>query len=213
MSLRNFAFVLLVVLGLPAISLAGPIQFQYSVSDFTVLNGAGTDPATAIVLQQAQVPGSTFSFDPAAPAPVNLPAVNYVPSNLSTPNPIDIHPDGTTHWNFEGYFNVRVTVTDVASGESQAVTLGGRAHIYNHYSTTNGWTGDAILWFRDAYQFNLGGNDYTIWGANDYSAAPASVNVWIGADPPAHLTPEPGTFALVALGIVPLGLRRLRRMW
>jgi MYXO-CTERM domain-containing protein len=41
------------------------------------------------------------------------------------------------------------------------------------------------------------------------------VDVWVGNGvPPApQYTPEPGTLALAALGLVPFGLRRLRRSW
>ena len=89
--------------------------------------------------------------------------------------------------------------------------LGGRAHVYNSYSTADGWTGVTYFWFQDVAEVTLGGNTYTVWGANHYDAGPASVNVWVGDDPPLHLTPEPGTFALAVCTLVPLGLRRLRR--
>jgi hypothetical protein len=35
--------------------------------------------------------------------------------------------------------------------------------------------------------------------------------VWVGPNAPVSLTPEPGTFALAALGLVPFGLRRWRK--
>jgi hypothetical protein len=212
MNLRNVTFTLLALFGFQASSFAGPIEFGYGTGDITP-SPIFTSPELATVLQPFQPPGPIFTFDPATNTPVTLPAVNYVPSRLPTPAAIDIHPDGTTHWNFEGYFTTAVTVMDMASGESRTVTMGGRAHVYNQYSTAFGWGGEAILWFQDVAQFTLGGNDYTIWGTNHYTDAPASVNIWVGANPPVHLTPEPGTFALFALGVAPFGLRRLRRMW
>src|SRR5262245_25570475 len=102
MSLRNITFALLALFGLPAISFAGPIQFGYSTSNITTYFDYPETPELATVLQPFQPPGTIFTFDPTANTPVNLPALNYVPSLLPTPRPSDIHPDGTTHWNFEG---------------------------------------------------------------------------------------------------------------
>lgn len=213
MSLRKGFFALLAMFGFPAVTFAGPIEFRYSVSNFETFQETRPEASMVLVPNTLQAPSAIYTFDSALNVPVNLAAVGYVPSNLPTPDPIHIHPNGTTHWNFESYFRVDVTITDVASGESATVELGGRAHIYNHYSVVNGWTGETFFWFKDARQFTLGDNDYTIWGNNDYSNDPATVNVWVGPNPPVHLSPEPGTLALAALGVVPLGLRRLRRMW
>ena len=62
-----------------------------------------------------------------------------------------------------------------------------------------------------AEQVTLGGNKYSVWGTNHYDAGPATVNIWVGDGVPLHTTPEPGTFALAAISLVPLGLRRLRQ--
>ena len=208
MRLRNSTFVLLVLFALPAVASAGPIEFGYSTGNVTTPPWA---PALGMTLQPFQPPGAVFTFDPASGQPVTLPAVTPVPSLIPNPAPIDIHPDGTTHWNNEGYFGVDLSLTDLASGESATFHFGGRAHMYNHYSLADGWTGVTYFWFQDVAQVTLGGNDYTVWGANHYSGGSADVNVWVGDNPPAHLTPEPGTFALAVLGFAPLGLRRLRR--
>ena len=205
---RKILFVLLALSALPAAASAGPIEFTLTTGNLTTSPDA---PALGIALQLSQPPGTVFTFDPAANTPVVLPAVSAVPALIPTPAPIDIHPDGTTHWNNEGFFGVDVSLTDVASGQSATFRFGGAAHMYNNSSTSDGWRGVTYFWFQDVAQVTLGGNDYTVWGANMYSEGPASVNVWVGDNPPAHLTPEPGTFALAALGLAPFGLRRLRR--
>jgi hypothetical protein len=208
MHLRKILFVLLALLALPAAASAGPIEFRLTTGNITTSPWA---PALALTLQPFQPPGAAFAFDPVADTPVTLPAVSAVPELIPTPAPIDIHPDGTTHWNNEGFFGVDVSLTDVASGESATFHFGGAAHMYNNYSTSDGWRGITYFWFQDVKYVTLGGNDYTIWGANMYSEGPASVNVWVGDNPPFHATPEPGTLALAALGLAPFGLRRLRR--
>ena len=83
--------------------------------------------------------------------------------------------------------------------------------MYNSYTTADGWSGVTYFWFQNYAQVTLGGNEYTVWNDNVYAAGPATVNVWVGPNPPVSSTPEPGTFALVALGLVPFGVRRIRK--
>jgi hypothetical protein len=102
---------------------------------------------------------------------------------------------------------------DVASGQSATLHFEGRAHVFSSYSTQGGWTGSTDFWFLDVRHVTLGGNDYTVWGANQYTGGPVEVKVWVGPNVPVFNDPEPGTFVLAALGLVPLGFRGLRRMW
>jgi hypothetical protein len=208
MTLRKIPLALLALIGLPAVSPAGPIEFGYATGNITTSPWA---PELAMTLQGYQPPGPVFTFDPAGGRAVTLPAVSAVPQLLPAPSPRDVHPDGTTHWNNDGYFGVDVGLYDFASGQSATLHFGGRAHMYNAYSVAGGWTGSTVFWFNDVQRVTLGGNEYTVWGANQFSDGPASVNVWVGADPPLNLTPEPGTLALAALGLAPLALRSLRR--
>lgn len=206
MSKRSSAFVLFALLAWPAVSSAGPIEFKLSPT-LTVSPGA---PALDMTLVPS-VPPPTYTFDPEAGTAINVSLVDYDPTRLPQPDPIHVHEDGTTHWNNEGYFNVDVSVLDIASGESAQIHFGGRAHNYNTYSTSNGWGGTTYFWFQGYARVTLGGNEYTIWGANQYEPGSAAVNVWVGPDAPFSNTPEPGTLLLGAIALVPIGLGRLRR--
>lgn len=208
MHLRRIALVLTILSAFPGGASAGLIEFTLSTDNITTSPGA---PALGMTLTPFQSPGSVFTFDPASGLPVTLPAVSANPVLIPTPAPRDIHPDGTTHWNNDGYFGVDVSLTDLASGQTAVVRLNGRAHMYNNYSVSDGWSGTTYFWFQDVSYFTLGGNNYTVWGANQYSEGPARVNVWVGSDAPVHATPEPTTLALAALGFIPLAFRRLRR--
>lgn len=206
MSVRTFVPAVCVLLCVPALAPAGPIQFGFSTGNVTTSPDA---PALGLTLQPFQPPGAVFTYDPAG-GPVRLTAVSADPTRIPTPDPRDVHPDGTTHWNNDGYFSVDVGLLDYASGASATLTFRGRAHAYNGYTAEGGWTGGTVFWFDDYQQVTLGGNTYTLWGANRYRDGPAAVNVWVGEGAPVY-TPEPGTLALAALGLVPVGLRRLRR--
>lgn len=209
MHLRKIAFTLFGLIALPAVAGAGPIEFGYASGNIRIYSDA---PELGMTLQGFAPPGPVFTFDPAVQTPITLPAVSAVPLLLPTPAARDIHPDGTTHWNNDGYFGVDVSLLDYASGESATLYLTGRAHMYNSYSTANGWTGTTYFWFQDVQQVTLGGNLFTVWGANHFDGgSAASVNIWVGDDPPISMTPEPGTFALVGLGLVPIGFRSVRR--
>ena len=208
MRLRRTALVLATLFAPPGAAAAGPIEFALNTGNVTTSPGS---PALGMTLRPFQPPGPIFTFDPIANVPVTLPAVFAEPGRIPAPAARDIHPDGTTHWNNDGYFGVDVSLTDVASGQTAVLHFNGRAHMYNRYSTADGWTGETYFWFQDYAAVTLGGNRYTVWGANHYSSGPASVSVWVGDNPPLHTTPEPGTLALAALGLAPLGLRRLKR--
>ncbi len=204
MSLRHSVLTLFTLFGLPAISAAGPIEFDLtSVQFWTDLNA----PALGMTLSPTLPPGAVYNFNPATGQPTAVGVIGYQPSRIPNPAPIDIHPDGTTHWNNEGFFGITVKLTDVASGQSADLSFGGRAHMYNGFSTSFGWGGVTFFWFMDEASVTLGGKDYTIWGTNWYDTGPPTLDVWVGPNPPVNLAPEPGTLLLGALGLAPLGLR------
>jgi hypothetical protein len=204
---RRLVFAVFLLFVWPVLSFAGPIEFDLTPTNLFVLPGT---PAISTALTPFLPPSMAYTFDPATHAPTNVEVVAYDPTLLPKPAPIDIHPDGTTHWNNDGYFNVDVRLTDVASGEHVDLSFGGRAHMYNIYGNGQ-WAGTTYYWFMDTASFTLGGNDYTVWGTNWYDTGPVSLDVWVGANPPLHLTPEPGALLLAGLGLLPLGIRAMRR--
>lgn len=209
MSVRLSALSFCALLCVPALASAGPIQFTLGTGNLTTSSYA---PQLGMALTPAQTAGQVFSADLDSTKPLTLGVVAYEPGRISTPDPRDVHPDGTTHWNNDGYFGIDVTLTDAASGEVAVLHFEGRAHMYSQYSTSDGWTGRTDFWFMDQQSVTLGGNLYTVRGGNWYSSNQAEVNVWVGAGAPVT-TPEPQTLALAALGLAPFGLRHLRRVW
>lgn len=207
MRTRSTALVLFTLLVSPAASFAGSIEFTLSVLNITTSPWA---PALGMALVPPSASATAHDED-VLPQPARLDVVEYRPHLLPTPDPIHIHPDGTTHWNNDGFFGVDLKLTDTASGESALLHFAGRAHMYNSYSSDTGWSGVTYFWFQDYAHLELGGNEYTLWGGNHYETGPACVNVWAGPNAPPVNTPEPGTFLLGALAMAPLGLWRLRR--
>lgn len=207
---RSSSLTICALIFLPGVTFAGPISFGLSTGDVTMSSGS---PALGLGLVPIRSAGAVYTFDTTDNTPVTLGVVAYEPWQLAAPDPRDVHPDGTTHWYTDNYFRVDVTLLDYASGQSATVQLQGRAHLYNQYLVGSGWTGNAAFWFQDVSGVVLGGKVYHIWGTNPYTDGPATVNVWAGDGRPPipQWTPEPGTFGLALLGLVPLGLRRLRR--
>jgi hypothetical protein len=184
-------------------TLAGPIEFNLTPTGIYVPPGA---PAISDTLVPLLPPGGTYAFDPASGKPTVVSVVDYVPARIPQPRPIDIHPDGTTHWNNEGYFRVDMRLTDVASLQHVDFSVWGYAHLYNNYGMGQ-WSGQAFFWFGNFSGpgvFALGGNNYTIWGQNTFTTDQPALSVWVGPNAPVSLAPEPGTLLLVAIGFVPL---------
>jgi|GEM_PF-7105505 len=208
MRLRNVTFVILALCGLPAASSAGLIEFGFATGNVTVSSGT----PQGFGLAPFEPPGPVFSFDTSSNTPVTLPAVLAEPPLIPPPAGLDIKPDGTAHWTANVAFGVDVWVMDFASGQPGVAHLTGEAHVSDTFTTGVGWTGTTYFWFQDHAQLDLGGNEYTVWGTNTYTPGPATVGVWVGPNPPVpQYSPEPGTFALAALGFIPLAVRRLRK--
>jgi hypothetical protein len=212
MRIRQLVFAFVALAGLPAGAAAGPIEFTLTPIDlrgYDPFTGYG-GPTTPVVPVLVPHPAGGYSFDPSGGKPTVVAAVDYDPTRLPLPAPRDIHPDGTTHWNMEQYFRVTLRLTDAASGQAADFDLGGRAHIYNQYANGQ-WGGVTWFWFQDEGTAILGGNTYTVWGANMFDGTPAAANVWVGDNPPVHNSPEPTTLVLGGLALLPVGLRVLRR--
>jgi len=208
MKLARVALTLFGVLAIPAAASAGWIEFWLAPGNITHSPWA---PALGTALVPVLRPGGHDGFDPTSGTPRAVEVIDYEPWRLPTPAARDIHPDGTTHWNNDGYFDIDVRLTDLASGQSAELSFGGRAHMYNRYSTQSGWTGVTDFWFLDEHTVTLGENDYTVWGTNHYDGGPPTLAVWVGSNPPVHDSPEPGTLALAGLGLIPFGFRAIRR--
>jgi len=210
MTPQRFSAVGFTLLALSAVATAGPVEFNFSTGNIVV---TGADkPGLNLILQPFLPPGPTFTYTPGSNTPINLPAVSYAPAVLPAPAGIDLHWAGSvgyTHLNIDGGFGVDVGLRDVASGEEGTVHLFGRAHTYNSYTTTGGWTGssqngttsDTWFWFAGAGQVKLGENTYFVQAVNDPNGGPqATVDVWVNDVPPAQ-TPEPGTMLLAGIGL------------
>ena len=210
MSLRKFAFALGVLFALPAGAPAGPIEFQLTPRGFWVEPGQP-------MLRDALFPtfeAGTFTVDPAARQPATTgPLVDFFPAVLPHPRPEDLNPEGSSIWRNKGNFRLDFTLIDVSSGMTTDLSMWGRAHGEVTYYNSQWTYGSVTYWFGDGPQyFEVGGKDYVIWGQQRFTGELPVMSVWVGDDPPFPWAPEPGTFALAALGLVPLGLRRLRRV-
>jgi hypothetical protein len=165
-------------------------------------------------------PYPLYALFPPSDTPVGLFVAQYAPQLFPLPPAGSVRPGQTVHWNFVESFTINLTLTNMA-GHSVTVPLTGEAYMDNFYMAgAPQWYGMPTLRFEDWQRFNLDGQTYTVWGANlpgtpqgspGYTGALVDVWVGSGAPPMPQWTPEPGTFALVALGLVPFGLRRCWR--
>jgi hypothetical protein len=214
MRLRTTTFALLALFALPAAAVAGPIEFGLGAGNLTYTNpNPGADTALVVPIPP---PGGVYNFDPATGTPVPVNILSYMPRLLpASPAWSTLRPDGTVHWDVNGYYGQPLTLTDTASGEAATFTFYGQAHMVADFSPATGWTGYASFSSQDWHQVRLGGNLYSIWGLSSPTAGPAAVDVWVGngVPPMPQYTPEPTTFALAALGLIPFGIRGLRRKW
>ena len=201
MSARRFAFVLALSFGLPAAASAGPIASTYTANGFTIPPPGATPFYSPGDLTFALTPSGTVSGS----NPIEIGSVTLGP----TPGPLA----SDTYDAFLS-FTVSVVVTDSA-GRVGALDLAGGAIDQWLYRS---WDG---RWTNDYHQLDLGDSYHqdssevsTILGNTRYTLAVRPANdaqVGVYTLTATALTPEPGTFALAALGFVPLALRRFRR--
>ncbi len=201
MSARRFAFVLALSFGLSAVSSAGPIAFTYTATGYV------TPPPGAVPFYS---PGDvTFALAPPGAAsgsnPVELGTVTFGP----TPGPLA--PDTYTAYM---PFVVSVVVSDSAGRVAALDLAGGATDDWVYRSWDGRWLNDSHrLELGDSYHENASDTS-TILGDTRYTLAVRPENdaqAGVYTLTATALTPEPGTFALAALGLVPLALRRFRR--
>lgn len=156
-------------------------------------------------------PGPYLAFDPAAPATVAVAFLDFNLPVLPSDPPNAPNQGGGTYYQ-AAYITTTVTLTDLNSGASADVAFGGRVHAEWSYYGDNKWFGSAYLWSDGQPQtLTLGGNEYTLWVPMSQGSGGGQLDVWVGPDAPVSATPEPGTLALAALGLVPVGLNFVRR--
>jgi hypothetical protein len=211
MSLRKIAFALFALFTAPTVASAGPIEFRLRLNP----TGFWVDP-TQPMLRDALYPtfeAGTFTVDPdTGTAAMTGPLVDFFPAVLQHPRPEDLNPSGASIWRNKGNFRLDFTLIDVASGNGVDLSMWGRAHGEVTYYNGEWMYGNVTYWFGDGPQYHdISGKEYVIWGQQRFTGDRPVMSVWVGEDPPFPWVPEPGTFALAAIGLVPLGLRRLRR--
>jgi len=197
-------------LGLPTVSLAGPIPFEITETGFWVQPDR---PALVAGLYSPFTSGS-FVVDPTTGLATTVgPLVMSSASLLPQPGPLDVHPDGTTFWNESGLFRVDLRLTDTGTGEFADISIDGMAHSNNQYAN-GAWSGTVTYWFSGynlIQHATLGGNDYAIWGRPEFTQGLPSVTVWVGDNGPVPWAPEPSTLVLASFALIPLGRRYVRR--
>jgi hypothetical protein len=204
MHLRRLAVVPFALLAFPALAHAGPIEFTYAA-----YGGVSLPPGAVPWYSPGDV---TFSLTPegdvrwpATGGSLELGAVQFGRS----PGPLA--PD--TYTTSLG-FNVSVVVTDAATGRHAVLALVGDALDDWIRRPFDGlWLNDFHrLEFDDPFGSNAALGRAVIGDARyELSVRPENDNtVGVYTLSATAVTPEPGTFALAAFGLAPLGLRRLR---
>ncbi len=197
-ALRPAALVAAALAFAPAAS-AGPLEFR--LQSHTHLDDSHPVWAGAFV---GGLPlDQSFAVDPSVG--VTLQLAHFSPSYVRPADP-DWQPMTSSVFAGELDLRAEVTITDEASGQSGTVTFGGLvweewAHRWDGtWNYTHGMSG------FDDQTLMLGGTRYTLNATIREGDRLATLDITAG---PA--VPEPGTLALAAVGLGPVGLRLVRR--
>jgi hypothetical protein len=199
---KKIALVLFALLAVPAVACAGPITFNYTTTTSTTQFGS-YDPGP---LMFSLSPEGSASFPVTTGGSLELGSVEFGPSHM----PPSFQTDRAAV-----SFDVSVTITDGMSGQTGTLTLnGGGVDEWFLREWDGRYTndfhnlefGELFGLDRDWTQATIGNTRYTfsVHTVNDDQAAVYELSA-------AYATPEPGTFALAAVGLVPLGARLVRR--
>ncbi|MCE9562935.1 MAG: hypothetical protein K8U57_12900 [Planctomycetes bacterium] len=204
MRLRFSILTTFVLIGTPAISTAGPIDFNLEVTT-TVTPGNPTPGAVDLTFNQH--------------GNLSLPSGG----NLEVGNIHYLFPEGPQDTSGTSYdatttFSVKVKVTDTASGQNTTFQVDGAARDEWTKRFDGSWINDyhnleiGQFWLNMPFtqSATLDGKDYVLQVTTYEGGTLADFELYI--DPPHGITtPEPASALLGAIALLPIGLRVMRQ--
>jgi hypothetical protein len=195
---------MLILVSTPAITTAGPIEFNLNTT-YTVTPGTPTPGAV------------NLTFDPHGNLSLPLGGqmeVGYIHSLFPE------GPQDTSGTSYEATtpFTVKVKVTDLASGDNTTFQVdgvlrdewmkrfdGSWVNNYHNLEIGNFWLNQPLT-----ESATLGGKNYVLQVTTYEAGSLADFQLYI--NPPEGITtPEPASFLLGGIGLLPIGLRGIRR--
>jgi hypothetical protein len=198
-------FTMFALFSSPAVSVAGPIDFNLVITSESTPGVPSPGPLDIAVNQQGNLqlmPGGSMS----------LGTVHYG-SMMS--------PQAAASYTTDTQFSVFVKVTDTASGESDTLKVYGAAvdwwdlrewdgrwsNSYHNLEIGDHWTNTPLI-----VDTVLGGRDYILTVTTDRAGSVADFVLSVdGAPGQVATTPEPASFLLGAIALLPIGAGALRR--
>jgi hypothetical protein len=207
------------LLGVAGSAVAGPIQWSYATSLGPEGGGSGIwigdyirrDSYAPNGWAHANIVGQLQAADPTGPqtGAAHLALGGYHPGFYSL------------QWDDAGFaltgpvrqqFQVQLTITDAASGQSGVVTAYGTGQAHQHDDMLAAPTFGFLLSQGADQSLTLGGNEYAVkFHATEDVGIADGVGISADVTASAANTPEPGTLLLAGLGFASCGGLWLRR--